>query len=169
MRRKGLLGLAVAAILFAGCGDGDDGESQDPQTEEAQQVVSDMIAAYRAKDFEQVCELTDERGNDSIETITKQDTCAEGYEELFKRQSAFAGVPGKPFDDYLDTLGQYEVGDVEVQDDGSIHVLLEGPIDGVFSLVVEEDGELKVSELFVTPSAAASPGSGLDQGSGSGN
>ncbi len=162
MRRKGLLGLAAAAILISGCG-GDDEADSSATEQEAQDVVATHIAAFQDGDFELVCETLDERGNESIITISKQDTCAEGYEELFSRQRAFGGVAGKPFDDFVDQLGDYEVGPATVPGaaDFAAEVSLEGPIEGVKSFLVEEDGELKVSELFVTPDAATSPESGL--------
>jgi hypothetical protein len=110
--------------------------------------------------------VQDQRANEGVTKLAKTDTCPEAYVELFKNQSDFAGVPGKPFDDFVDQLGDYEVGAATVPSevgDFAAEVALEGPIEGVRSFLVEEDGELKVSELFVTPDAGTNPGAALNQ------
>ena len=164
MRRQGLLALAVFLLAFAGCG-GDDGDEGGDLGEEAQQAVTETIAAYEAGDYEAMCELQDARVTKSITSIAKTDTCAEGYEKIFNNQKAFGGVGATsdhPFDDFVDQLGDYEVGEATINEDEDPitgEVALDGPEDAV-SVVVQEDGVMKVSELFVTPDANNPAGTG---------
>jgi hypothetical protein len=162
MWRKGLLVLAVVSLAIAGCGGDDD---NDDRGEEARQVVIDTIVAFEAGDYQAMCDLQNERVNTSIAEITKTDTCPEGYEKLFSNQKEFGGVgatSATPFDDFVEQLGDYEVGEATLsEEDGTLQgeVALDGPEEAL-SLVVEEDGEMKVSELFVTPEANT-PSTGL--------
>ena len=156
MWRKGLLVLAMVSLAIAGCG-GDDGDADADadRGEEARQVVTDTIAAFEAGDYQAMCDLQTKRVNTSIAEITKTDTCPEGYEKLFNNQTEFGGVgatSATPFDDFVEQLGDYEVGEATSQEDGAFQVALDGPQEA-WSLVVDEDGELKVSELFATPEA----------------
>ena len=148
MRRKGLLGVVAAAILIAGCG----GDDDDDRTAEAQQVVNDALAAFADKDFEEMCELQDQRANDAITELGKADTCAEGYEVIFAKQGEFVLEGGQPFDEFIAQLTDYEAGEVTFVDEESYaaEVELVGP-KTASSFLADEDGELKVMELFVTP------------------
>lgn len=166
MWRKGLLGLVAVALAFAfafaGCGGDGGGQDTTQREEEARQAVLDLIAAFQAGDYETACAVQDQRVNDSIISISKKDTCAEGYEQLFAEQGKFGTEPGsRPFDEFLKLLEDYEVGAATLEgEEGALsgQVALDGP-EEVASLVVEEDGEIKVSELFVTPDANTNPGS----------
>jgi hypothetical protein len=149
---------ATALVLAAGraaCG-GDDEPDASAEQEEARQVTEDAIAAMKAKDFETFCELSTQEVNEAIATVAKTDTCAEGYPVLFEKQGGF-GEGKHPFDDFIDSLADYEVGEATATDTGA-QVKLNGPQDAA-TLLEDEDGELKVSELFVTPNAN-SPGTG---------
>lgn len=157
---KGLLALAVVSLALAGCGDDGSSESADgdaPSAEEAQQVVTDMIAAYQdGPDWAAVCDLSDQRAIDSITEVTGQDDCTAGYEFIEKNQADLTEGTKNPVTDFAALLGTYEVGDAKITDEGAT-VKLEGKSPATSRLVVE-DGEFKVSELFVTPDAAT-PGS----------
>lgn len=159
MWRQGLLGLMALALAFAGCGGGEDTTARE---DEARQAVLDLIAAFQDGDYETACAVQDQRVNESIISLTKKDTCAKGYEKLFANQAKLGGEPGeRPFDEFLKLLDDYEVGEATLEgEEGALsgQVLLEGPEEAA-SLVVEEDGEIKVSELFVTPDANTNPGS----------
>lgn len=150
MRRQGLLGLAAAAILIAGCG----GDDEDDRAAEAQQLVNDALAAFAAEDYEAMCDLQDQRANDTVIEISKQDTCPEGYAEIFEKQSDFTPEGGQPFDEFISALDDYEAGEVTFLEEGEMaaEVELVGP-EVASSFLRDEDGELKVSELFVTPDA----------------
>jgi hypothetical protein len=153
MRWHGLLAALAVAVLTGGCG-GDDGNDVDAEdrSAEVQQVVNDTLAAYVDKDFEAMCELQDQVVNESIAEAGKADTCAEGYENIFKEQADFtAQGQGQPFDDFIKQLDGYEAGAVTFPESGprDAEVALEGPKEAT-TLLVEEEGEFKVSELFVT-------------------
>lgn len=156
MLKAGVL-VAALALAAAGCG------SDDVPTEEAQAAVNGQIQAFIDGDYERVCELGDARGRESIAQTADTETCAEGYEELFRRQQDFSENEGKPFDDFVEMLEEYEAGEVtEVEFDDSpisYEVKLVGP-EEASAFLVEEDGEVKVSELFVTPDAGAVVGGG---------
>jgi len=144
----------MLAAGLAACG-GDDEPDASAGQEEARQVTDDAIAAMKAQDFETFCELSTQEVNDSVASLAKTDTCAEGYPVLFHKQGDF-GEGKHAFDDFVDSLSDYEVGEATVTDAGA-QVKLDGPLDAM-TLLEDEDGQLKVSELFVTPNANANPG-----------
>ena len=152
--------LATAAVLalaagLAACGSDDESDSSADQ-EQARQVTEDAIAALQDHDFETFCDLSTQEVNESIATVAKTDTCAEGYPVLFRKQGGF-GEGKNAFDEFVDSLSDYEVGEAKITDTGA-QVMLDGPEDAA-TLLENEDGEFKVSELFVTPNAN-SPGTG---------
>ena len=157
MRWKTLLVLAMAILGLAACGDDGSSDSGSPSAEDARQVVTEMIAAYQdGPDWAAVCDLSDQRALDSITEATGQDDCPAAYEFIEQNQSDLVQGQKNPVDDFAALLDSYEVGEAELTDEGAT-VTLEGDSPATSRLVVE-DGEFKVSELFVTPDAST-PGS----------
>ncbi len=158
MRRRGLLGLAAVCALLAGCGDDDDSSSDAGTPEQARQAVIGTIAAYaNGPDWAAVCELADARTHEALQGGTKQDSCEAAYEQIEANQQDFLAGSEHPIDDFARLLQEYDVGEATLTDDGA-EVKLSGPSGPATSYLVLEDGSFKVSELFVTPDAAA-PGS----------
>jgi hypothetical protein len=157
MRRVIIIAAAGLALGLTACGGDDGDDSSSAREDQARQAVIDTIAAYDDRDFDTVCDLLDERGQKSIVTVAKTDTCPEAYKALFADERHFGG-PGKPFTTFADTLQKYQVGDATLTDAGAEVALTAGPQGPATSFLVDQDGELKVSELFVTPDANTNPG-----------
>lgn len=75
------------------------------------------------------------------------------------RRSACGGGDGGG----VDSLADYQVGEATLTDTGA-QVVLDGPEEAA-TLLVDEDGELKASELFVTPDANTPGGADAAPGS----
>ncbi|MGZ8667317.1 MAG: hypothetical protein ACXWZM_09430 [Solirubrobacterales bacterium] len=118
----------------------------------------DTIAAYGdGPDWATVCELSDTRARESLQSITKEDSCEAAYGQLERNQAGLVEGQKAPIDDFAALLAEYEVGEATLTDDGA-EVELTGPAGPATSFLMLEGGELKVSELFVTPDAST-PGS----------
>jgi len=158
MRLGAGLTLIAVALVGAGCG-GDDDEAK----EQAEAAVRGQIAAYEARDFDGVCEFQNLEGRNGIMEITGEDNCPDAYRELFRRQEDLEGG-GEPFDEFVEMLGDYEVGEAissEIEGPVAWEVPLIGPKEAS-AFLVEEEGTVRVRELFVTPDAgSAPPGGGL--------
>lgn len=147
---------ALAALGPVGCGDDDGSDATGASEEDARQVVIDAIDAYDRRDFEELCELSSSEINESIPQATDQDDCPSGYEELFRRQDELEGK-GRPFDEFVETLTNTEVGDATLSEDGAT-VALESPDGPATSYLLSEDGELKVQELYLSDRNPAAQG-----------
>jgi len=154
MRLRAGLTLIAIALVAAGCGGDDEAKEQ------AEAAVRGQIAAYQDRDFEGVCEFQNQEGRDGIMAITEEDNCPDAYRELFRRQEELEGG-GKPFDDFADMLGDYEVGEAIPSDLEPVQweVPLIGPKEAS-AYLVEEEGTVRVRELFVTPDAGSPPPGG---------
>jgi hypothetical protein len=148
--------LAALALALAACGGDDD--SSGASEEDAREAVIGTIAAYGdGPDWEAVCDLADERSHTALQEVTGADSCPAAYEEVYRRQEEITEKGENPIDQFAALLQEYEVGEAELTDEGA-EVELTGPAGPATSFLVEEDGGAKVSELFVTPDAAANPG-----------
>jgi hypothetical protein len=152
MRAAFPLIAALGALLLAGCGSGGD----DDRKEEARQLVEDGIAAYEQEDYEALCDLSSQEINDGIPQATKQDSCPAGYEELFRRQDELEGER-RPFDEFVQILSETEIGEATLTDTGAT-VALDSPKGEATSYLIEEDGELKIQELFMSENVPAAQG-----------
>lgn len=162
-------GAIAAALLLAlgGCGSGDSSDSSSStsaQAEEARAAVQGQIDALRDHDFEKLCDLQDAQGVKGMTSLMKTDTCPEAFKEVFRRQNQIQGGGEKPIDAYVDELQQYKVGEAtQLEDSEAVpfdwQVELIGPKDAS-SYLIEEDGEIKVHELFNTLGGSDAPAPG---------
>ena len=148
MKRQGTIALATLTLVLAACGgeNGSDSDGSAGQEEEARTLVMDAIAAFQEEDYATLCELSSEEINTALPKAMGTDTCEQGYVEAFRRQDE---TEDRPLDAYVEMLGKTEIGDATLTDTGAT-VGLESPDGPAQSFLIEESGELKVQELFLS-------------------
>jgi hypothetical protein len=157
--------IAVVLLLaLGGCGSDDSSDSTSAQAEEARAAVQAQIDGFADHDFEKVCEVTDAQGVKGLTALTKTDTCPEAFAAIFRQQDTIQGGGAHPVDDFVKELQDYKVGKATPIDDPDLapndwQVELIGPKDAT-SFLVEEDGEIKVHELFNTLAGSDAPAPG---------
>lgn len=118
------LACAAAILVVAGCGE--------TEEEQAREVAQEYVDALNGDDFATICELY---SDDFKNQLGATDNC----EEFVKEQSS-----GE------DTPGEFELGDVRVNDDRAIvdlTVTRDGNPVALGVVLEEQDGEWRVASL----------------------